>query len=341
MLVKKSTYQALATRAEELETENRNYTDIITQSLLDAAADSIADAYISALEVAAGALSRAFAAATVSGTGSMSFNPWIMAQMGRCLVEFGETIWFRIGNRLTRGDNYEINPSYTEYTFNLPSGAVRMPADRVIHVRWNMNINNMRGVGPLQQARNLRTMVQKLEGSISDEMGAAIGYLLPIPSDGNADTVEKLKKDLATLKGNIAMIETARAGWGQGAQTGTRRDFELVRMGPNLPDSSVNLYNSAWNHVLSICGYPATLAGNEDGTAQREAWRRYLHGTVAPLAALVVEASSVAGVQVAIDFDKLFASDIMGRARAFQSMVGGGMDVSKAAALSGLIAMDD
>ena len=33
----------------------------------------------------------------------------------------------------------------------------------------------------------------------------------------------------------------------------------------------------------------------------------------------------------------MFASDLSGRARAFQSMVGGGMDVQKAAALAGLM----
>jgi hypothetical protein len=36
----------------------------------------------------------------------------------------------------------------------------------------------------------------------------------------------------------------------------------------------------------------------------------------------------------------MFASDLSGRARAFQSMVGGGMDVSKAAALAGLMDAD-
>jgi len=35
------------------------------------------------------------------------------------------------------------------------------------------------------------------------------------------------------------------------------------------------------------------------------------------------------------------ASDISGRARAFQSVVGGGMDVSKAAALSGLLETEE
>ena len=38
-----------------------------------------------------------------------------------------------------------------------------------------------------------------------------------------------------------------------------------------------------------------------------------------------------------LNFDSLMASDISGRARAFQSMVGGGLDVAKAAALSGLM----
>ena len=44
---------------------------------------------------------------------------------------------------------------------------------------------------------------------------------------------------------------------------------------------------------------------------------------------------------LALDFSALFASDLSGRARAFQSMVGGGMDVGKAAALAGLMVNDD
>lgn len=39
----------------------------------------------------------------------------------------------------------------------------------------------------------------------------------------------------------------------------------------------------------------------------------------------------------AMSFDRLMASDLIGRARAFQSMVNGGMDVNKAAALAGLM----
>ena len=40
---------------------------------------------------------------------------------------------------------------------------------------------------------------------------------------------------------------------------------------------------------------------------------------------------------LALDFSALFASDITGRARAFASMVQAGMEIDKAAALSGLL----
>ena len=44
---------------------------------------------------------------------------------------------------------------------------------------------------------------------------------------------------------------------------------------------------------------------------------------------------------MSLSFDSLMASDIMGRARAFQSMVGGGMEIERAASLSGLMMTED
>ena len=40
---------------------------------------------------------------------------------------------------------------------------------------------------------------------------------------------------------------------------------------------------------------------------------------------------------LALRFDDLYASDLSGRARAFQSMIGGGLPIEQAAALSGLV----
>ena len=64
----------------------------------------------------------------------------------------------------------------------------------------------------------------------------------------------------------------------------------------------------------------------------------HLHATIDPLGKLVAEElTEKFEFPVNLNFDNLMASDISGRARAFQSMVGGRMDVTKAAELSGLM----
>ena len=55
---------------------------------------------------------------------------------------------------------------------------------------------------------------------------------------------------------------------------------------------------------------------------------------ISPLADLVMdELAEKTGEELAINFDRLRASDVSGRARAFQSLTGGGLSVESAAAL--------
>jgi len=326
---------------ENLKLELRNYTDIVSNALVEAAAGETNNAYISALETAAGALSRAFSAAIVNGPASELFTPFVMGQIGRSLVESGESIWYRTGGMaIVRVDNYGLQPNGNyQLNFNLENPIIADPS-RVFHVRWNIDINSKRGIGPLTTARTLKQMVQKLEGSMTEELNASVGYLLPLPSDGEDKTIDQLKKDLANLKGKIAVIQTQRQNWGQGGALNNRNEFELARMGPDIPPSSVDLFVASRNAVLNACGYPVSLANDQDGTGQREAWRRYLHGTVAPLGNLVVEAARMVELPIEVDWSNLFASDIQGRARAFQSLVGGGMAITEAAAASGLLIPD-
>ncbi len=53
---------------------------------------------------------------------------------------------------------------------------------------------------------------------------------------------------------------------------------------------------------------------------------------------LVAELSAKLETEIALNFDQLYMHDLVGRAQAFQKLVAGGMDVGKAAALSGLMA---
>ena len=104
---------------------------------------------------------------------------------------------------------------------------------------------------------------------------------------------------------------------GPGASTGDG-GFDSLALPPALP-------------------VPTSRLGPADGTALREAWRQFLHASVMPVSLSVsAELSEKLDAQTRLSFDRMFASDLSGRARAFQSMVGGGMPVDKAAALPDL-----
>lgn len=319
-----------------MEHERRNYTQAVTEALLESASVSASTGYVAALEIAAGQMSRAFAAAEPVGRSAVMFPADTLADVGRSLVEAGEAVWFTRAGTLARAETYDIDPS-GRYRITVRGAEFMLPPERVLHARWNADPATGRGISPLSNARTLRTLMQRLEDALATESSAAVGYLLPIPTDGGGQGAAQLRNDLASLQGRIAVVETTRGGWGEGSAGAPRRDFELVRMGPDYPQSSVDLYHAARNTVLAACGYPVQLVLGSDGTGQREAWRRYLHGTVAPLGAIFERAAARAGIGVSLRWDRLFASDIQGRARAFQSMVNGGMDIARAAAVSGLI----
>ena len=90
-----------------------------------------------------------------------------------------------------------------------------------------------------------------------------------------------------------------------------------------------------WRPVVFLEG----LVESKPGNGYRESWRRFLFGSIAPLAALVVEElrRKLEVPDLSLSFKELRASDLAGRARAFQSMVAGGMESGRAAALSGLV----
>ncbi len=78
-----------------------------------------------------------------------------------------------------------------------------------------------------------------------------------------------------------------------------------------------------------------------NAAATREAWRLALFGVLSPLGKLVEsELKAKLEDSVTLSWQELRASDLSGRARAFQSMVGGGMPVADAVAIAGLMVDD-
>ena len=339
-------------------TERRqaSYTDGVVAAILARATGTHADP--AAVEAAAGALARAFASAEITPVTRTTrvVTPDVLAQIGRALIVHGEIVFVievtGSGDvTLTPASGWDVtggaDPRSWRYRCDLagPSGSVTIfrSTESVIHCRYSVDpARPWQGVGPLDRARLSGRLAAELEAALGDEASGTRGHLLPVPTDGQDDSVSELRRDIGSLKGKTALVETTAAAWGDGRPMAPRGDYEPKRIGANPPASLATLRSDAALAVLSACGVPVELVTPGDGTSAREGLRRFLHLTVQPLATCIAAELGVKldTPNLTLSFDKLFASDLSGRARAFQSMVGGGMAVDRAAALAGLLAED-
>ena len=342
------------------------YTDAVVRALMAHAAGGVSadPSATAALEAAAGAYARAFAVAEVTPAtpATRALSPAVLALMARDLIRRGEFCHVidvdRDGARLTPAGSWDVrgrtDPVSWRYRVLLsgPSGSVtrNLPAAGVVHGRYSVDpARPWAGVSPLAWASLTGRLHASLEDAIADEAGGTRGHLLPVPQGPDGDEVDPdtgepvdpladLRADVAKLRGRTVLTETTAAGWGEGALAAPRADWKPQRIGANPPPSLATLRTDSAQAVLAACGVSADLFTHGDAAGQRESWRRFLHGSVQPLGDLLaVElADKLNAPGLALRFDRLFASDLSGRARAFGSLVQGGMDADRAARLAGL-----
>ena len=163
--------------------------------------------------------------------------------------------------------------------------------------------------------------------------------MLPLPNlGGDAEPIDALKSDIRHLGGGLAFVESQADGFGSGPVGSATAGWDTRRIGANIPTGSIEAARLAFAEVLAACGLSISLFDAADGTGRREAYRQSLHSVIAPLGRLVsAELTAKLETDVELGWSELRAGDIAGRARAFQSMVRGGMLVEKSAALSGLM----
>ena len=335
--------------------EDRSYTDAIVELILARSqAMPASAAATSALEIAAGVVSRAFGAGRVEG-GSIDaarFGPSMLADVGRDLIVQGESVWLTRAGRWMRAAHWEVSGRTSDPDAWRYSLAVRVPDGEVSYTDFGANVIHARyssdrtapwdGVPPLTRADLAGTLFANMEHRMGEEAGGSVGHLLPIPVDGDDASVGGLKSDLGNLRGKTALVETTAAGFGQGRAAAPQADYRPQRIGATFTPQTVGVYSAVQLSILAACGVPIELVSESEGTGQREAWRRFLHGTIQPLAdTFAAELSKVTRSPARVSFDALFASDIAGRARAFQSMVGAGMDIEEAARQAGLVGADE
>ena len=307
-----------------------------------------------AATAASGILGRSMAMAVVSPErAAQALTAPILEDIGRSLILRGECVYAievsRGRIRLSRACDWEISGRERwSYRLTLPQPmserVVMLPGESVLHFRINSPLAEpFKGRSPLDTAGYTGYLLAACERLLGNECGAPSGWVLPAPLESiQPEDLTALKEDLRVLAGRTSIVPSMATSWGEG-RSGAPADWQPRRLGAAPPDVLVNLRNAGHDAMLGACGVPAAMfAAKTDASGAREALRQFLHTTLQPIGELVsAEASEKLEVPVSFDFARLSAADVQGRARAFQSLVAGGMEINQAAAASGILKEED
>lgn len=340
------------------------YSDEVVAAIEARAAAKVADAgATAAIEAVAGMLSRAFGDAEVVGPdwAVAAVSPFWLMQVGRSLIREGASCsvvsmggdgvvelipaaFYNFERYDSRGGEREDSWQARVTTYGPGSSHTRLLGrSRLVYVRWGTSPGTRyRGQGPTSWAHLTARLSGEAERSLGDEAAGPIAQVVPIPQDpgDDDDPLATLRADITKARGKAVLTETTSAGWGEGQASAPHRDWIANRLGPAPPGAFVTAAEDAFARMVAACGCNVSLFTDADGTAQREAWRRWHLGTVEPMAKLLAHELTVRlETTVTLRLDK-YPTDLAGRASAFKALVTGGMDVTQAAAVSGLLADD-
>ena len=346
-------------RAKFEKRADSSYTDALVSALTSNAGgrSSAFPTATAALESCAGFISRSFAGAIVKSDSGVDrlLNPPLLSMIGRALIRRGEIVFYidasvEGGIFLLPCESWDItggpNPETWTYrcTVGGPQRTVtydRVPAQGVLHISYAVDPGRpWRGYGPLYVASLGGRLSAETASALADEAAGPRGSFLPVPADGLDGTVTALRGDIRTAKGKMLLGESG--DWGNVGSGGSAM-WEAKRFGANPPPGLVEVHKMASQEIYSACGVSPLIFAAGQGTAAREGYRQTLFTTIAPLGRLVETElrAKLDDPSISLVWDELRAADISGRARAFQSLVGGGMALDRAAALSGLLSPDD
>ena len=328
------------------ETRDDSATDLIIAAILSAARGTVAQGASAGLEIAAGYWQRGFATAALAPSGVLAdaLLPHL-GFIGRELCRRGEAafeinidrgITLLPASTITVTGSVHPDTWLYELTLSGPSEMLTrtLTPDRVLHLRYAVSPSfPWRGISPIEAGGTTKTLLNNLEQRLAEEAGAAVGSVIPVPS---VSASGNLQADLRALKGELVLVDSTGQNWGAGATGAPPVDYPVRRIGADPPEVLARLRRESEQSVLAACGVPQSVLSAADGTASREGFRQFLHATLTPIAMQVsrqIAERFDGGVD--FDFDALYASDVQGRARGFQSLAKGGMEVERAARLTG------
>ena len=348
-------------RKPEARESGGDFADAVVRLIESQAAGTAADAgATAAIEAAAGALARAFASARVEAPewAREAVTGDFLAQAGRDLIRKGDSLHVirETGGqlRLIPAASWHWEGAHDPSSWMVratcygPSTSTtwKLPAASVVFLRWGGTPGlPYVGTAPTGFAALSARLYSETERSMADEAGGPMAQLLAVPADGgdggDDDPLAGLKASITAARGKAALVETTAAGWDAGRSAAPMLDWKANRLGPNPPDSLRLLRRDAFEAMLAACGTPPALfLGTADGTAQREAVRRWHLNLVLPLAQMVeAELSRKLEADIQLRFDN-YPLDLQARATALAKLVETGMPRPEALSIVGLLFED-
>ena len=276
------------------------YTDEVVNLLLSRAkATDLAEAGgLAAVEIASGLIGRAFASAEVQG-GRGLLNAPILERIGRELVRSGEVLFALDGEGMMPVSEWDVRGGPDERTWGYrcdfagPSLTTMrfLPSSAIVHVRVNTHpARPWEGRAPWRVASSTSATAAAAAASARAEASQPSSRIAPVPSQ---DPTQREAYAATLKKGGLVVVASATNPVGTGGQEpASRWSPGVVRPEPSA--QHIELRSKSSQDVLAACGVPASLVvANSDGTGQREAFRRFLHSTIQPLARLAERELSV------------------------------------------------
>ena len=267
-----------ARQSEQRQAQGGAYTSAVIAQILAADSGGSPDPGATAsLEFCAGTWARAFASAEIKPA-FPQITPAMLACIGRELVRSGEVLFSiavrsgqislsPVGSWDVRGGPDPASWFYRVDTFGPSSSrSVLMSGASVLHFRYGIDpARPWQGISPLGYAYLTGKLAGGLELRLSQEAQARVGYLLPIPSDGgdgsDDDPHKQLKADLAALAGNLSLVETTAAGFGEGKAAAPHDGLEAATdRSITAGFSGLAALRFCGHAVMAACGVPASLA---------------------------------------------------------------------------------
>ena len=334
----------------ETRASNANYSSVVQDALLALAEGKAAASPVTtgAVEACAGLQARCFAQAIVTPAGSIS--PSTLYDVGRDLALRGEFVallevsaegptFVRPASHTVRGGHRESSWVYDLWLSGpTETTRVRVRRDQLVHVRINQDpATPWQGRSPISAARATGRLLAELESSLADEGSLPVGRLVPSPEGSHK--LGSLQKAINSLRGKLVFTPTTAGGYGdKGAAPMT--DWKPTRVGPDFTAAEVSLREMVERSVCGIFSvHPGLISSNIDGSAMREAFRKYLRANLEGLVRVAVpEFARVLGEpDLLLSLARLRASDTAGQARAFRGLAGkeAAIDTELALELSG------